>query len=80
MYKRQGYFGPGELPVFEREFFNTMPNGDTENWAFENLKKQAAEAGGSVSDDMLAEFKKELETGLSQSRDNIGMMEMEDYI
>ena len=76
----KGDFGPGELPVFEREFFNTMPNGDTENWAFENLKKQAAEAGGSVSDDMLAEFKKELEPGLSQSRDNIGMMEMEDYI
>jgi hypothetical protein len=57
-----------------------MPNGDTENWAFENLKKQATEAGGAVSDEMIAEFKQQLETGLSQSRDNIGMMEMEDYI
>ena len=57
-----------------------MPNGDTENWAFENLKKQASEAGGAVSDEMLEEFKQQLETGLSQSRDNIGMMEMEDYI
>jgi len=29
---------------------------------------------------MLAEFRTELETGLGQSRDNIAMMEMEDYI
>ena len=57
-----------------------MPNGDTENWAFENLKKQATESGGAVTDEMLEEFKQQLETGLSQSRDNIGMMEMEDYI
>ena len=57
-----------------------MPNGDTENWAFASLKKHAAEAGGTVTDEMLAEFKKDLETGLAQSRDNLGMMEMEDYI
>ncbi|MAF37687.1 MAG: hypothetical protein CL696_02200 [Chloroflexi bacterium] len=76
----KGYFGPGELPVFEREFFNSMPNGDTENWAFETLKKQAVESGGAVTDEMLAEFKSTLELGLGQSRDNIEMMEMEDYI
>ena len=76
----KGYFGPGELPVFEREFFNSMPTGDTENWAFENLKKQATEAGGAVSDEMLAEFKQTLEVGMGQSRDNLAMMEMEDYI
>ena len=75
----KGYFGPGELPVFEREFFNSMPNGDTENWAFETLKTKATEAGG-VSDEMLQAFKADLEIGLGQSRDNLGMMEMEDYI
>ncbi|MCH2512964.1 MAG: hypothetical protein MK158_11025 [Dehalococcoidia bacterium] len=76
----KGYFGPGELPVFEREFFNSMPTGDTENWAFENLKAKATEAGGAVSDEMLQEFKENLEVGMGQSRDNLAMMEMEDYI
>ena len=76
----KGYFGPGELPVFEREFFNSMPTGDTENCAFENLKKQATEAGGEVSNDMLEEFRQTLQLGLGQSRDNLAMMEMEDYI
>ena len=66
--------------MFEREFFNAMPSGDTEAWAFENLKKQAIAAGGDVSDEMLAEFREELQLGLGQSRDNLGMMEMPDYI
>ena len=66
--------------MFEREFFNSMPTGDTENWAFENLKSKASQAGGAVSDDMLQEFKENLKLGLGQSRDNLGMMEMEDYI
>ncbi|MEC8856575.1 MAG: hypothetical protein VX664_04190, partial [Chloroflexota bacterium] len=74
----KGYFGPGELPIFEREFFNSMPQGDTENHAFETLKAQATQAGGAVSDEMLQEFKEQLELGIGQSRDNIGMMEMED--
>jgi hypothetical protein len=29
---------------------------------------------------MLQEFKEQLELGMGQSRDNLGMMEMEDYI
>ena len=76
----KGYFGPGELPVFEREFFSSMPQGDTEEFAFDNFKQKALDAGGVISDDLLEEFRQEVQRGLSQSRDNLEMMEEEDYI
>ena len=76
----KGYFAPGELPVFDREFFSAMPSGDTAQWAFQNFKDKAVAAGGVISDDLMEEFREEVNRGLSQSRDNIGMMEEEDYI
>ena len=76
----KGYFGPGELPVFERNFFSAMPHGDTEQWAFENFKEKAVAAGGVISDELMEEFRQEVARGLSQNKDNIGMMEEEDYI
>ena len=75
----KGYFGPGELPVFDRGFFD-MPHGDTEDWAFENFKEKARAAGGVISDDLLQELKDQVATGLAQSRDNLEMMEEVDYI
>ena len=75
----KGYFGPGELPVFERGFFD-MPQGDTEQWAFENLKKKAVASGGVITDDMMEEFRSAVGRGLSQSRDNLDMMQDQDYI
>ncbi len=74
----KGYFGPGELPVFDRGFFD-MPQGDTEAWAFENFKERAR-AAGEITDDLLEEFRQEVARGLSQSRDDLEMMEEEDYI
>ena len=77
----KGYFGPGELPVFDRDFFSAMPHGDTESWAFDSFKKKAVAAGGVISDELMEEFREEVSRGLSQSRDNITMMvEEEDYI
>jgi len=76
----KGYFGPGELPVFERDFFSAMPHGDTEQWAFENFKEKAVAAGGVISDDLIEELRAEVSRGLTQSKDNLGMMEEEDYI
>ena len=55
----KGYFGPGEMPVFDRGFFE-MPKGDTEDWAFETLKKKALAAGGTISDELLEEFKNDV--------------------
>ena len=48
--------------------------------AFTQLRKQA-QAAGSLSDEMVEEFKAEIAKGLAQSQDNVGMMDEEvDYI
>ncbi len=57
-----------------------MPHGDTEEWAFEQFKDKARAAGGVITDDVINAFKEEMARGLSQSRDNLEMMEEEDYI
>ena len=76
----KGYFGPGELPVFEPGFFE-MPHGDTSEWAFDQLKDAARANGGEITEAMIANFKAEVARGLSQSTDNVDMMyEEEDYI
>ena len=75
----KGYFGPGEMPVFDAGFFE-MPQGDTEEWAFSQFKEKAVANGGNITDEMIEEFRAEVARGLSQSRDNMGMMEEEDYI
>jgi Pyruvate/2-oxoacid:ferredoxin oxidoreductase delta subunit len=76
----KGYFGPGEMPVFEAGFFN-MPHGDADEWAFEQFKEKAVASGGQITDEMLAEFKKELARAMNLSTDNLAMMyEEEDYI
>ena len=66
----KGYFGPGELPVFDRGFFE-MPHGDASEWAFETFKQKASAAGGAVSDEMLAEFREELTDAIRRSTDDI---------
>jgi Pyruvate/2-oxoacid:ferredoxin oxidoreductase delta subunit len=76
----KGYFGPGEMPVFEAGFFN-MPHGDADEWAFDQFKEKAQASGGQITDEMLAEFKKEITRAMDLSTDNLAMMhEEEDYI
>jgi len=77
----KGYFGPGEMPVFDRGFFE-MPHGDAEVWAFEGFKEKAIAAGGVVSDELLAEFKREMTRALKlESSDVVAMMDQDaDYI
>ena len=55
----KGYFGPGEMPVFDRSFFE-IPHGSTSQWTFETFKQKAIKAGGVVSDELLAEFKEDM--------------------
>ena len=40
----KGYFGPGELPTFNREFFE-MPHGRREEWLFEQFKEKLTKEG-----------------------------------
>ena len=76
----KGYFGPGEMPVFDAGFF-AMPHGGSDEWAFDQFKDKAKAAGGDVSDEMLAELKNDIVRSLFQATDNVGMMDEDaDYI
>ena len=77
----KGYFGPGELPVFESGFFSAMPRGDTGEWAFDQFKEKARTSGGKMSDEDVEEFKLEMTRALAMSEDNLAMMDQDsDYI
>ena len=69
----KGYFGPGEMPVFDRGFFE-MPHGNASEWAFDNFKQKAVAAGGVVSDELLAEFKQELSEAIRGENDDIELL------
>lgn len=56
--REKGYFGPGELPHFDREMFE-FPHGTKEEWLFEQFK-EAVEKNGAPSEDHSVEFAKEL--------------------
>jgi Pyruvate/2-oxoacid:ferredoxin oxidoreductase delta subunit len=77
----KGYFGPGEMPVFEAGFFN-MPHGNADEWAFEQLKEKAQASGGQITDEMLEQFKEQINRALGlNSGDVLAMMaEEQDYI
>jgi Pyruvate/2-oxoacid:ferredoxin oxidoreductase delta subunit len=76
----KGYFGPGEMPVFETGFFD-MPRGDAGEWTFEQFKEKAQDAGGEITDELLQQFKRQMTRALGLSDDNMAMMyEEEDYI
>ena len=42
--EEKGYFGPGELPLFDGHFFR-IPHGRAEDWAFEELRTKMKETG-----------------------------------
>ena len=55
---RGGYFGPGELPKFDTEFFE-IPKGRSEDWLFDQFKQSISEKGG-LDRKSLADFGSEL--------------------
>ncbi|HZA24061.1 MAG TPA: reductive dehalogenase domain-containing protein, partial [Dehalococcoidia bacterium] len=75
----KGYFGPGEMPVFEPNFFNVMPHGNADEWAFEQFKEKAQAAGGEITDELLAEFKQQMNRALGFDAGEAAMEE-QDYI
>ena len=76
----KGYFGPGELPVFERNFFSDMPHGTIEEHAFENFKDQAKASGGEITDQMMADLKEEIGRHMAQEYDVVTLMSEENDI
>ncbi len=78
----KGYFGPGELPVFESDFFSSMPHGNEYEWAFEQFKDKARAAGGEITDDLIEEFRAQMANNLAnETTDQLVMMDQDaDYI
>jgi ferredoxin len=56
--ERGGYFGPGELPKFDRSFFE-IPKGRSEDWLFAEFKKKIL-SNGPASDKDVKAFGSEL--------------------
>ena len=55
----KGYFGPGEIPVFEPGFFE-MPHGGLDQWALETLKNKAQDSQNQITDEVLEEFRRNI--------------------
>ncbi len=73
----KGYFGPGELPTFDKEFFN-MPRGRTEDWLLLEFRDKLMEAEtnagkGAERDQMWGEFREKLEASLDQRGEAVDM-------
>ena len=62
----KGYFGPGELPHFDRGFFE-FPHGRRENWLFEKFKERLANEETPTTDD-LEEFAQGVKQAMIKSR------------
>ena len=60
----KGYFGPGEMPVFDPKFFSDMPHGDKGHWALERFRNFIA-SGNPVTRESLEKFRKELTVALT---------------
>ncbi len=78
----KGYFGPGELPVFERDFFSSMPHGGFDEYAFDQFKSQVVANGGEATDEMVDELKEKVGRFLTMNNSDVlaMMKEDQDYI
>jgi ferredoxin len=64
----KGYFGPGQLPSFDREFFN-MPRGRSEDWILVEFRDKLMEATGRDDvdkDEMWDDFRDRVEASISK--------------
>ena len=49
----KGYFGPGQLPQFNRQFFE-IPHGRKEEWLFEEFKAKLQKEGMPAAEELVA--------------------------
>jgi ferredoxin len=64
----KGYFGPGQLPAFDRDFFN-MPRGRSEDWVLIEFRDKLMEANSEEDSDhnlMWADFRKKVEASIQK--------------
>ena len=71
----KGYFGPGQLPSFSREFFD-MPHGRTEDWLLTEFRDKLIESkadNGVDTDEMWAEVREKVEASIEQRATSVDM-------
>ena len=66
----KGYFGPGELPQFDREFFD-FPHGKREDWLFHQFKERLNREGV-PGEPQLIEFATKVKKVLDEGSTTIG--------
>jgi Pyruvate/2-oxoacid:ferredoxin oxidoreductase delta subunit len=66
----RGYFGPGELPQFDRQFFE-IPHGRNEDWLYQQFKEKLMNEG-LPSEEELVGFAKEVRSILVKGNSTIG--------
>ena len=66
----KGYFGPGELPQFDREFFD-FPHGKREDWLFHQFKERLNKEGV-PGEPQLIEFATQVKKVLDEGSTTIG--------
>ena len=66
----KGYFGPGELPKFDREFFD-FPHGTQEDWLFEQFKERL-KTEGVPSQEEVTIFAQEVKLVLDKGAPKVG--------
>jgi len=66
----KGYFGPGELPQFERNFFE-IPHGRNEDWLFQQLKEKLVSEGMPSTEELVG-FAQEVRSILDKGNSTLG--------
>jgi NAD-dependent dihydropyrimidine dehydrogenase PreA subunit len=66
----KGYFGPGELPQFERNFFE-IPHGRNEEWLFQQFKEKLM-SEGMPSNEELVGFAQQVQSILDKGNSTLG--------
>ena len=68
--REKGYFGPGDLPHFDRPFFE-IPHGGREDWLFHQFKEKVSKEGV-PSEKKLVEFATSLKKIMEEGTTTIG--------
>ncbi len=71
----KGYYGPDQLPIFDKEFFK-MPQGRSEDWLLLEFRDELMEASSNDStdrDQMWTAFREKVETSIAERSVSVDM-------
>jgi ferredoxin len=70
-FEDKGYFGPSELPQFDRDFFE-IPHGRKEDWLFEQFQEKIMEEDRVPSTEEMMAFATQLKEILDEGKTTVG--------